>query len=60
MTNIYVFAYSGYDSNAILIRAQNEDEALGKILSEYGYKPTGELLGTVDEVMDTVNIRKLV
>lgn len=55
--SVYVIAHSGYESQAWIVEAESEDEAVGKIVNEQGHAPIGEVLGTVEELLadDDVN-----
>ena len=61
MTDVYVFeganSYSGKKS--FLVKAENENAALGKICKEKSTKPMGEIIGTVDEVFEEKDVIEL-
>lgn len=57
--SVYVFGHSGYDSHAWLVEAESEDEAMGKIVNQEGYSPVGEILGTVEEVMEDGEVNRI-
>lgn len=51
--DVYVFAHSEQSvSNMFLIEASSEAEAMGTLVDQMGFKPIGEIKGTVDEIMD--------
>lgn len=60
MTNTYVFIRSGYESDAYLVKAESETEAKGKLYDETptGIKP--KYKGTVDQLMGSDEVNKIV
>lgn len=56
---LYVFAYSGYDSEVLIVEAENEDEAVGKATQKNnGVQPTGDPT-LIEEVLDDDGAAKL-
>ena len=61
MTDVYVFegenSYEGKTS--FLVKAENENAAFGKICKERSTIVMGEIIGTVDEVLEEEDVIEL-